>query len=60
MRAADRASTTLGSRLIDLALTRELSGEARLEYPVDGFHCELFVPLEQILVEDSAQPHSVN
>ncbi|MGF1622620.1 MAG: sensor histidine kinase [Rhodomicrobiaceae bacterium] len=43
-----------GSRLIDLALTRELSGEARLEYPVDGFHCELFVPLEQILVEDSA------
>jgi two-component sensor histidine kinase len=50
-----------GSRLIDLALTRELSGEARLEEdPADGFHCELFIPFEQILVEDSARPHSVN
>jgi two-component sensor histidine kinase len=49
-----------GSRIIDLALTRELFGEARLEYPADGFHCELFIPFEQILVEDSARPHSVN
>ncbi len=45
-----------GSRLIDLALTRELSGEAMLEYPADGFRCELFVPLAQILVKDSAYP----